>query len=85
MSSMLFRVIVLLILLWLLGRVFDRLRGTGQRPDHQKRAKANSGIALVRCSVCGVHIPQNRTLPTPDGLRACSEDCLRRSQSVATG
>lgn len=84
--------ILLAFLLWLLLegglRVLRRLAGAPERKGTMPPRNAPmevSGEELVRCAVCGTHVPRSRALSAP-GVPAdlyCSDHC-RRSSPLAS-
>ena len=52
----------------------------GQAPAQGRQgAAAPEPMTLVRCSVCGVHVPSGRALPGPAGGFFCSDTCRTRT------
>jgi len=60
----------------------------GQRDQAAPRqpgdAAAQEPLTLVRCGVCGVHVPSGRTLPGPAGQVFCSDSCRARAAARQT-
>ncbi len=54
------RLIILGLIIWLVIRLYRRLSSgtSGQKPDAAARPVEN----MVRCEVCGVHIPEKHAL-----------------------
>jgi len=68
---------VVLVVLWFLRnqRRDGRSEGTGARREPPARPQD-----MVRCTVCGVHLPRTDALPGPDGrLYCCAEHRSRAS------
>ena len=83
--------ILLAFLLWLVLvgalRVLRRLAGAPERKGTMPRRPPMevSGEELVRCAVCGTHVPRSRALSAP-GVPVdlyCSDRC-RRSSPLAS-
>ncbi|MBV8202636.1 MAG: deaminase [Acidobacteria bacterium] len=58
-------------------------RGQPPPPRKARGPAAQEPMTLVRCGVCGVHVPSGRALPGPAGGFVCSEAC--RAQTAAAG
>jgi hypothetical protein len=56
----------------------DRGQASPPRPP-SAAASAQEAVTLVRCSVCGVHLPSGRALPGPPGDFFCSDACRART------
>ena len=67
--------IAVIIIVYLFFRV---MRGTGRTPQAQRPASHRDGPGedMVRCKVCGVHLPRSESV-TSRGEFFCSQEHLR--------
>jgi hypothetical protein len=86
--------VLLVLLIWIfLSALLARLRIALSAPTPEARRRSARSAAgtsrsaehLVRCSACGVRVPQSRALPAPgargatEGAAFCSEACRRQA------
>lgn len=63
------RILLLIVLFWLLYQVVKRLVASSQSPAPSK--KTNEAEKIVKCSQCGLHVPESESLMN-NGLTVCN-------------
>jgi hypothetical protein len=53
------RILLLIVLVWILYRVFKRIATDANQ--NSKTAKTKSAEKIVQCSACGLHVPESES------------------------
>jgi len=74
--------VLLLVVFWLVSRWLVQTTPAPRR-DAGSRPPPSPPEPLLRCSACGVRVPESRAVPAGQGgaSRVCSEGCRRRAEA----